>query len=152
MQQGLNHKLNLYETDFFAWTQEQAKLIKKKAFNDLDIKHLFDEVMSMGTREKSELTSRLTVLLMHLLKWKYQPSRQCRSWQLTIDEQRDQIKYHLADNLSLTNPQYLETSLQRAFKSAVREAFIETELEEKLFPKKCEWMIEQILNVKFFPK
>jgi len=29
-------ELNLYDQDFFAWTQEQAKLIKEKSFDKLD--------------------------------------------------------------------------------------------------------------------
>lgn len=142
---------NLYDIDFFAWTQEQARLIKKKALDKLDVAHLFEEVMSMGAREKNELTSRLTRLLMHLLKWKYQPSRQCRSWTLTINEQRSQLAYHLEDNPSLKNPQYLDKSLERAFKTAVYEAIKETGLDDKIFPKQCEWSIEQILDDTFLP-
>ena len=76
--------LSLYEKDFFAWTQEQARLIKAKAFDKLDISHLFEEVEDMGNRHADEVESRLSVLLMHLLKWKYQPNLQSKSWQLTV--------------------------------------------------------------------
>ena len=41
----------LYEKDFYAWTQEQAKLIKQKVFNMVDIAHLEDELESMGASE-----------------------------------------------------------------------------------------------------
>lgn len=87
--------LSLYEKDFYAWTQEQAKLIKNKAFERLDLTHLFDEVEDMGNRHADEIESRLEILLMHLLKWKYQPNLQSRSWQLTIKEQRLAINRRL---------------------------------------------------------
>ena len=64
----MSAELNLYDQDFFAWTQEQAKLIKEKSFDKLDLINLLEEVESMGKHEKRELSSRLSLLLMHLLK------------------------------------------------------------------------------------
>ena len=61
--------LSLYEKDYFAWTKEQAKFIKEKSFDKLDLTHLFEEVEDMGNRHADEIESRLEVLLMHLLKW-----------------------------------------------------------------------------------
>ena len=58
---------DLYKSDFFAWTKEQAQFIKQKAFDKLDIDNLFEEVESMGASEVRELESRLEVLLIHLL-------------------------------------------------------------------------------------
>lgn len=45
--------VSLYEKDFFAWTQEQANYIKNRAFEKLDLIHLFEEIESMGAKEKS---------------------------------------------------------------------------------------------------
>lgn len=90
-----------YNKDFYAWTIEQAQLIKSRKFTELDIENLFDEVESMGRREKRELANRVEILLMHLLKWKYQYEEQSKSWQRTIREQRHQIKMVLRDNPSL---------------------------------------------------
>ncbi|WP_338070450.1 DUF29 domain-containing protein [Bathymodiolus platifrons methanotrophic gill symbiont] len=73
-----------YNTDFYGWTQEQAALLKAGRLSDLDIDNLLEEVETMGRSEKRELDSRLTVLLIHLLKWQYQPVRRGRSGQLTI--------------------------------------------------------------------
>ena len=67
--------MNSYEKDFYSWTQEQAELLKHGRFSDLDIANLIEEVESMGRSEKRELESRLTILLLHLLKWKYQDVR-----------------------------------------------------------------------------
>lgn len=91
----------LYDKDFYAWTQEQAKLIKERTLSKLDLVHLYEELNIMGAKEKSELKNRLAQLLMHLLKWKYQPSRQSRSWQNTIKDQREELEDLLEDNPSL---------------------------------------------------
>lgn len=142
--------LNLYDQDFYAWTQEQAKLIKTKAFEKLDIANLFEEVESMGKHEKRELGNRLTVLLMHLLKWKYQPARQCKSWKLTLKEQRNELKFHLKENQSLTNPNTFQETFDHAYSVAILKAAEETNLDEEVFPETCEWTVTQILDDEFF--
>ncbi len=145
--------LNLYEKDFYAWTQEQAKLIKEKAFAKLDIQHLVEEVEDMGKHEKRELENRLTVLLMHLLKWKYQPNYiNKKSWYYTIKEQRKRIGYHLVDNPSLRNDEHLCITLLRSYESAIYEAVKETGLDEAIFPVECPWTFKQILNDEFYPE
>lgn len=142
--------LSLYEKDFYAWTQEQARLIKEKTLEKLDLEHLQEELRVMGAREKSELRSRLKILLMHLLKWKYQPNYiNKKSLRFTIEEQRDQLNELLMDNPSLRSK--LAEILPKAYKSAYREAIIETGLPESYFPKSCDWEIAQILDDEFLP-
>jgi hypothetical protein len=34
---------DLYDIDFYAWTQEQARLLRERRFADLDLEHLIDE-------------------------------------------------------------------------------------------------------------
>lgn len=140
---------NLYDTDFFAWTQEQARLIKERAFSKLDITHLFEEVEDMGNTYVDELASRFELLLMHLLKWKYQTRLQSRSWQLTIKEQRFRIKKRLKKMPSLKSK--LPELFLEAYETAVFIAINETDLDESTFPKKCEWTIEQALDNDFLP-
>lgn len=144
--------LSLYEKDFYAWTQEQVKLLKDNSLNKLDIQHLIEEVADMGKHEKRELSNRLTVLLSHLLKWKCQPNYiNKKSWLYTIKEQRKQIKYHLEDNPSLKNHEHMHTTLLRSYDAAIYEAAKETGLEDSSFPASCEWTIDQILDDNFFP-
>jgi len=141
--------LSLYDKDFYAWTQEQAKLIKEKAFEKLDLTHLFEEIESMGAKEKSELKNRLAQLIMHLLKWKYQPARQCKSWQNTIYDQREELQDLLTDNPSLKSK--IDEYFVKSYKKAVRDAISETGLDDLFFPKECEWPITEILSDNFFP-
>lgn len=141
--------LNLYDQDFYAWTQEQAKLIKEKSFDKLDLTHLFEEIESMGTSEVRELESRLEVLLVHLLKWKYQPNLQCRSWQLTIKEQRYRLKKRIKKMPSLKS--LLPESFIDSYENAIYSAMKETGLDDATFPSASPWTIEQVLNDAFYP-
>lgn len=141
--------IDLYDKDFFAWTQEQAKLLKTRAFDKLDITHLLDEVECMGNQSKTELKNRLSILLMHLLKWKYQPERKGNSWYLTISNQRLDIADLIEDNPSLKY--FLPELFAKSYAKAVIKASLETGINKVVFPTTCEWDIEQILNDEFFP-
>ena len=141
--------LNLYDQDFFAWTQEQAKFIKEKSFDKLDLIHLFEEVESMGNQNKTELRNRLSILLMHLLKWKYQPEFKGKSWFLTIVQQRSDISDLISDNPSLKH--FLPLIFEKAYLKAVTFASAETGIKKNAFPKESEWDIEQVLDEEFYP-
>ncbi|HAN46284.1 MAG TPA: hypothetical protein DCQ32_06985 [Cyanobacteria bacterium UBA8156] len=83
---------NLYETDFYAWTLEQSKLVKKGDFKHLDVTHLVEEIESLGKQQGQELRNRLGVLIGHLLKWDYQPDKRSKSGRVTIQIQRREIE------------------------------------------------------------
>lgn len=68
-----------YEIDFFAWTEQQSKLLRLGKFDDLDLENLADEIESLGKQQRQELRNRLAILIGHLLKWKYQPEKRSRS-------------------------------------------------------------------------
>ncbi len=90
-----------YDRDFYAWANEQAALLREGKLAQADIEHIAEEIESMGRTEKRELVSRLTVLLLHLLKWRFQSEMRGKSWRLSIQGQRYQISDHMADNPSL---------------------------------------------------
>lgn len=143
--------LALYEQDFYAWTLEQANLLKNNQLAKLDVQHLIEELESMSATERRELLSRLEVLLMHLLKWQFQPSFRGRSWLLTIEEQRDRLADHLELNPSLKNRDTLQTALNKAYKHATRGAEKETGLARSAFPETCPYSLEQIMDENFYP-
>ena len=141
--------MNSYEKDFYSWTQEQAELLKHGRFSDLDIANLIEEVESMGRSEKRELESRLTILLLHLLKWKYQDVRRGRSWQLSIDEQRMQFEKPLNENPGLKPA--LDQIIKDAYKLAVIKAARETKISKSIFPESCPWTLAQLIEDGFYP-
>jgi hypothetical protein len=138
-----------YDNDFYSWTQEQAELLKNGRFSELDIDNLIEEVESMGRSEKRELESRLTILLLHLLKWKYQEVRRGRSWQLSIDEQRIQFEKTLNENPGLKPA--LDQIIKDAYKLAVIKAARETKISKSIFPECCPWTLAQFIDDGFYP-
>ena len=138
-----------YNLDFYGWTQEQAALLKAGRLNDLDIINLIEEVETMGRSEKRALESRLTVLLVHLLKWKYQPNRRGKSWTLTIIGQRIKLLRVIKDNPGL-KPQLPEL-INDAYSLARVNAAKETKLDIEIFDSACPWTFEQLIDDCFYP-
>lgn len=141
--------MNTHESDFHAWTEIQAELLRQGRLAELDTEHLIEELESMGASERRELGNRLAVLLAHLLKWRYQPERRGRSWMLTIKEQRQRARRVLRDNPSL-KPR-LPALIQDAYLDARVMAERETGLDEGAFPEACPWTGEQVLDDGFRP-
>ena len=140
----------LYERDFYAWAMEQAALLRAGNVSAADIQHIAEEIESMGRTEKRELVSRLSVLLLHLLKWQFQPARQGNSWKHSIANSRDQLADHLADNPSL-KPR-LGEAMATAYRYTRRDAATETGLEIGAFPPDCPWTFDQVLAEEFWPE
>lgn len=126
-----------YEQDFYAWIQHNIALLKQGKLNEIDIEILIDELESMAKRDKRELTSRLMILMAHLLKWQFQPNK--GSWQSAIDEQRIQIIEQLEESPSLKNT--LHEGIGRAYPKAVTLAAKETGWSLEIFPKECPYRI-----------
>ena len=140
----------LYEQDFYAWANEQAQLLRDGKLSEADIEHIAEEIESMGKSEKRELVSRLTILLLHLLKWQFQPNRQSTSWKLSIINARDDITDHLTDNPSLRAQ--LDAVIAAAYYRAQKQAPLETGLSNKTFPIICPWSFEQMMAEDFWPE
>jgi Domain of unknown function DUF29 len=63
-----------YDTDFYTWTQTQAAALRAKNWAALDLEHLAEEIESLGRSERYAIESQLERLLLHLLKWCYDPA------------------------------------------------------------------------------
>ena len=138
-----------YATDFYAWTQEQASLLRTEALEKLDLPNLAEEIEAMGRSQRSQLANRLRVLVMHLLKLHYQPDHSSKSWLRTIREQRRRLELLLLNNPSLRReaPDWLVYAYARACSDAAEE----TGLALSVFPDDCPWTIEQILDLNWLP-
>ncbi len=139
-----------YDVDFYAWTIEQAGLLRSGRLSEADIGNIAEEIESLGRSEKRELSNRLTVLLVHLLKWQVQPAFRGSSWRLTIIEQRRRLTEHLKDNLSLRG--LLAKSIAMSYRFALLGAQKETGLSDSAFPSTCPWTGEQVLAEEFLPE
>ncbi len=76
---GAEAREDLYERDYYSWALEQAQALRARRTEALDWENLAEEVEGLGRGEVRELESRLEVLLVHLLKWRYQPKKRRRS-------------------------------------------------------------------------
>lgn len=140
-----------YEQDFYAWSLQQAELVRQQRWAELDRHHLIEELEGMARSEKRELLNRLVVLLAHLLKWQYQVSHRSASWRGTIREQRKRISKLLKENPSLKTSILLEEALSDAYDLAITAAANETLLEETVFPPTCLYSLEDLLREDFYP-
>jgi hypothetical protein len=140
-----------YNTDFFKWTQQQAEALAAGKVSELDWANLAEEIESLGKWDRRALRSRLEVLVIHLLKWRYQPERRQagRSWSSTIRTQRRRIEQILEDSPSLRRQ---VSDLMAADYQGVRlNASDETGLPLETFPEACPWTAEQVLDETFWP-
>ena len=146
-----------YEADFYAWTQEQARLLDARQFDALDIPHLVEEITSLGKSEQRELYRRLSVLLTHLLKLHYAALERpedlrCagRGWRATVTTQRLSMAKILRENPRLRP--IIPAELADAYAIARVEAAAALEMEDATMPETCPWRAAQVLDANFWPE
>ena len=134
---------DLYLADETAWLDATAALIGEERLDELDYAHLKEFLEDMAKRDRKEVSSRLKVLLAHVLKWMYQMNMRSPSWQNTVLEQQDELESDLEGGV-LRN--HAEESLAAIYKKAVKAAARETGLPTATFPAECPWTLDQLLS------
>ena len=125
-------------------------MLRARRFEELDLENLIDEVASVGASEKREIGNRLTVLLGHLLKWKYQPGARKNGWTSTIVEQRTQIADIVTTSPSLMR--HPASIFMRSYLSGRLLASKETGIDFTLFPEVPPFTVAQALDLDYLPK
>lgn len=138
-----------YDQYFSQWAKDTAQLLREKRWSALDIEHLIEEVEDLGKIERRALSCQLERMLIHLLKWCYQPERRSDSWIDSINDSRVQILKILKDNPSLKN--FSESRLVEDYVDARRYASKQTGLSLETFPLDCPFAIQGILNDDWLP-
>jgi Domain of unknown function DUF29 len=144
----LIHSSLQYDQDFNLWIDQTVALLKEGRFEELDLENLIDELESMSKRDRREVLSRLKIVLMHLLKWKYQPDQRSGSWESSIRNNRDEIAQILMDSPSLKF--YPQDVLEQAYAIARKNAASETDLSLTVFPEICPFSGEEVLDEDFW--
>jgi len=139
-----------YHEDFVAWAAETAQLLLERRFDEIDIDSLAEEVQAMAARDRRELRSRVAVVLLHLLKWKYQPEKRSGSWQSIMGTQRRELRYLLQQSPSLKRE--VAEAVKVTYRDAVGGAAKETGLRVTTFPSDCPFSPEQILDPDYEPE
>lgn len=140
----------LYDQDYCLWIKNTVKLLREGELSKLDIPNLIEEIEDMSKREKKALESNLEILLMHLLKYKYQPEKITNSWKFTIREHRNRIKkaFKYSPSLKIFFQDVFVESYQQARKFAADE----TGLSIDTFPQQCCFSLEEVLDENYLPK
>ncbi|SKB14179.1 conserved hypothetical protein [Planktothrix sp. PCC 11201] len=141
---------SLYEQDFYLWIEKTIQLLNAEKLLELDRDNLIAELESMGRSEKRAIESNLRVLLMHLLKYQYQPERRSNSWLSTIIEHRIRISKELKASPSLKG--YFEQIFDETYQDARILASVETGLSLDVFSLTCPLTSEQVLERDFLPE
>lgn len=141
--------ISLYDQDFYAWTRQQADLLRQGRPMMADLHNIAEEIESLGRKEISELRSRYRLLLQHLLKQMVQPARSSRSWRTTILNQRIEIARHIEDNPSLKAK--AAGLFAEAYADARKLAASETGLAIDLFPAEVPFTRDQALDQSWHP-
>ena len=136
---------SLYETDFVAWTKETVESLRSNKFKEVDWENLIEEIENLGRSERHALENQLTRVMMHLLKWQYQPDRRSNSWRGSIVEGRTQIRRLLKASPSLKP--YLDSIFDECYQDAVEQASAETGLPRETFPVKSLYTIDDVMSL-----
>ena len=145
-------KRDLYNSDFLAWAEETVELLRSQQWQDIDLENLIEEIADLGKSQQHSLQSSLRLILMHLLKWKYQSDRQSHSWKITINRERLNIDEYLEESPSLRRFLSDREWINKTYQRARREAMVETNLALATFPVACPFSILEILDLDFYPQ
>ena len=140
---------NLYERDYYLWLSHTAQLIKEGKFSEVDAANLVEEIEDMGRSEKRAVKSNLIIVLLHLLKYKYQPAKRTNSWKASIREHRRRLRDDLKASPSLKR--YLEDVFDECYQDGREQAADETGLPLDTFPLESPFTAAETLNPDYLP-
>jgi hypothetical protein len=140
---------DLYESDFAAWAETNAELLRAGRFSEVDLENVAEEIGDLAKKQRRALASRLVRLIQHLLKWQFQPEKRSTSWQRTVLQQRLSISRLLRESPSL-KPAFAELAAE-VYSEAARLAAFEMRCEVKTLPSSCPYAMEQLLDLDYLP-
>mgnify|MGYP001796306588 CR=1 FL=1 len=145
-----NTQSTLYNTDYVQWVEQTVAHLQSADYDSVDWENLIEEIQDMSKRERRSLESNLIVLLLHLLKWQYQPDCRSGSWKGSIREHRRRINRTLNDSPSLRA--YLQQEIWlSSYVEAQSQVADETGLSPTSFPASNPYTIDNTLNPDFLP-
>jgi hypothetical protein len=146
----MQRNTNGYEEDFYAWTLEQAKLLRSGDFSKIDALNVAEEIESVGRRDRREVADRLENLIGELLKWRSQPGARCGNWRSAILQQRFEIEHIIEDSPSLR--EFATACLAETYSDARQRVIEAMGLLQPGFPTDCPFTLDQVLSHSFVPE
>jgi hypothetical protein len=136
----------LYDTDFYVWSEVQAELLRKRQFDALDIENLIEEVEDLGGALKRSVLNNASVIIEHLLKLQFSPATEPRAgWVDSVLEHRRRLEFDLTPRLL----SILEDELPRVYVLARRDTDRKLRLHGEhaaadALPAACPYSLDQI--------
>ena len=137
---------SIFDQDYFLWLEKTAQLLREGQWHAVELEGLAQEIEAMGRSKKRAVKSNLIVLLMHLLKMKYQPEKRT-DWRFTIVEYRRWLLLLFEDSPSLKG--YFVDVFVSCYSAARQDAAVETSLPIKTFPAQSPFSVEQVLDLNY---
>ncbi|MBD2440772.1 DUF29 domain-containing protein [Nostoc sp. FACHB-110] len=144
------HSQTLYNIDYLQWIEATVEKLQSQDYANVDWENLIEEIADMGKSERRRLKSNLIVILVHLLKWQFQPQKRSGSWEASIIEHRRRVNEALNDSPSLQS--YLDSIFAESYLQAVKQAKAETGLPVESFPSICPYDILDVTNDEYLPE
>lgn len=141
---------SLYEEDYHLWLMNTIHQLQQGKLAEVDMVNLIEELEAMVRSEKKAITSNLRILLMHLLKYKYQSEKRTNSWLFTIREHRKRLRDDFKNSPSLKR--YFREVFQECYQDARELAADETGLSINTFPVESPFSQEDTLNPDYLPE
>jgi hypothetical protein len=88
---------------------------------------LIDSMSKIATRE---MRSHLLIIMIHILKWKYQPQKRSWSWKISISNARDEIEEVQEETPAVTK-KTIESEWNKVFIKAIRQSADEMNLNKQ---------------------
>jgi hypothetical protein len=141
---------DLYEEDYHLWLMNTIHQLQHGKLAEVDMINLIEELEAMGRSQKSAIESNLRILLMHLLKYKYQSEKRTNSWLFTIREHRKRLRNDFKNSPSLKR--YFLEVFPECYQDARELAADETGLSINTFPIESPFSQEDTLNPDYLPE
>jgi hypothetical protein len=137
-----------YEDDIVGWAGEQAALLRARRLDALDLPNIAGEIEDVARAVRHALKRPMVVLLAHLLKWQFQPTRRGASWAGTITLQRGEISDVLDEAPSLRRLFDDEQWLASVWRRGAELAHAETGI---AIPDHWIWQVDKVPDPGFWP-
>ena len=138
-----------YDEDLYAWSRDQADRLRALRPAQFDWENVAEEIESLGKSDRRSVQSDLKIVLLHLIKWKYQPQKRKSGWRSSINEHRDRIERIIEDSPSLAGVP--ASSLRAEYRKARKQALEDTKLPASDVPETCPFSVEQVLDADYWP-
>ncbi|UEM20473.1 DUF29 domain-containing protein [Skermanella mucosa] len=142
-----------YETDYVAWTREQAEMLRSRRWDGLDLDHLIEEIEDLGGSDLAAVESHLVRVVEHLLKLEHSPARNPRDgWEDSVDTHRALTERRIARSKSLVRRIDLDGIYRTARRLAAKSLQRHDGLDPAVLPTECPYTLDQILDPDWLPE